>query len=148
MMRTILAIIVALITGILIAVFGLMDLATLLAIFEADPVGNMMVLGAFVFAILLNPYSLAMAGIYFGLAGLAAAGFISGLISKSRTRMLPVSIIVFVIFFIGYFVLAVGGGLTDFSAMLAEIQGMAIDLGIAFFLLFIPGLIGASLTQE
>lgn len=148
MKRTILAIIVALLAAVLIAVFQLMDLATLMAALEADPIGNMMVLGAFVFAILLYPYTLAMAGIYFGLAGLGVAGFISGLVSKSRTKMLFVSIIVLVIFFLGYFMLAVGGGLTDFSAMLAEIQTMAIDLGIAFALLFIPGIIGASLTAE
>jgi hypothetical protein len=148
MKRTILAIIVALIAAILIAVFQLMDLATLMAALEADPIGNMMVLGAFVFAILLYPYTLAMAGIYFGLAGLGVAGFISGLVSKSRTKMLFVSIIVLVIFFLGYFMLAVGGGLTDFSAMLTEIQGMVIDLGLAFGLLFIPGLIGATITSE
>jgi hypothetical protein len=148
MKRTILAIIIALVAAVLIAVFQLTDLASLLAALEADPVGNMLVLGAFVFAILLYPYTLAMAGIYFGIAGLGVAGFISGLVSKSRKRMIPVSIIVLLIFFLGYFMLAVGGGLTDFSAMLAEVQAMAIDLGIAFALIFIPGIIGASLTQE
>jgi len=148
MKRTIMALIIALVTAVLIAAFQLTDLASLLAALEADPISNMMILKALIFELLLRPYSLAMASIYTPLAALGAAGFIAGLISKSRTRMLPVSIIALVLFFLGYFLLNVGGGITDFSAMLSEVQTMAIDIGIAFALLFIPGIIGASLTTE
>lgn len=142
------ALIIALVTAVLIAAFQLTDLASLLAALEAAPIANMMVLGSLIFELLLRPWSLAMASIYTPLAALGVAGFIAGLISKSRTRMLPVSIITLIIFFLGYFLLSVGGGITDFSAMLSEVQTMAIDLGIAFLLLFIPGIIGASLTAE
>lgn len=148
MKRTIIAIIIALVTAVLIAVFQLTDLATLMAALEADPIGNVLILASFVFAVLIMPYSLAMASIFIPLAALGVAGFIAGLISKSRTRMLPVSIIALVLFFLAYFMLSVGGGITDFSAMLAEVQTLAIDIGVAFGLLFIPGIIGASLTAE
>ncbi|MCK4566330.1 MAG: hypothetical protein KAU48_03380, partial [Candidatus Thorarchaeota archaeon] len=103
---------------------------------------------ALIFELLLRPYSLAILSIYTPVAALGVAGFISGLISKNRVRMLPVSIIALVLFFLVYFLLNVGAGITDFSSMLSEVQTMAIDLGIAFFLLFIPGIIGASLTAE
>jgi hypothetical protein len=142
------AIIIALVTAVLIAAFQLTDLASLLDALEAAPIANMLVLGSLIFELLLRPWSLAMASIYTPLAALGVAGFIAGLVSKSRTRMLPVSVFALVLFFLAYLLLSVGGGFTDFSAMLSEVQSMVIDIGIAWGLLFIPGIIGASLTAE
>jgi len=133
----------------LIALFQFIDLNGLIAIVEAGDIqNNALALGALVFELLLSPYSKAMLGLYSPLVALGVAGFIAGLVSKSGVRMLFVSIISLVLFFLGYFLLNLGGGITDFSAMLGQVQTMAIDLGVAFALLFIPGIIGASLTAE
>lgn len=149
MFRTIMALLVALVAAVLIALFQFIDVSGLLAILNSgDITGNALALGALVFELLLSPYSSAMLGLYAPLAALGVAGFVAGLISKSGVRMLFVSIIAIVLFFLGYFLLNLGGGITDFSSMLGEVQTMAIDLGVAFGLLFIPGIIGASLTAE
>jgi hypothetical protein len=148
MFRTIMALLIALVAAILIALFQFIDLTGLLALLEADIQGNAMALGAIVFEILLEPYSSAMLGVYSPLVALGVAGFIAGLISKSGVRMLFVSIITIALFFLGYFLLNSLGGITDFSIMLTTIQDMAINIGVAFGLLFIPGIIGASLTAE
>ena len=149
MFRTIMALIIALVTAVLIALFQFIDLNGLIAIVEAGDIqNNALALGALVFELLLSPYSKAMLGLYSPLVALGVAGFISGLVSKSGVRMLFVSIIALVLFFLGYFLLNLGGGITDFSGMLGQVQTMAIDLGVAFALLFIPGIIGASLTAE
>ncbi|MFW9838487.1 MAG: hypothetical protein ACFFE7_13280, partial [Candidatus Thorarchaeota archaeon] len=58
------------------------------------------------------------------------------------------SIISLVLFFLGYYVLTLVGDPTNLDAMLMIARNMAIDLGVAFGLLFIPGIIGASLTSE
>ena len=149
MFRTIMALIIALVTAVLIALFQFIDLNGLIAIVEAGDIqNNALALGALVFELLLSPYSKAMLGLYSPLVALGVAGFISGLVSKSGVRMLFISIIALVLFFLGYFLLNLGGGITDFSGMLGQVQTMAIDLGVAFALLFIPGIIGASLTAE
>ena len=96
------------------------------------------------FEMTLRPYSLLMASLYIPPAALGVAGFLSGLISKSRKRMLSISVIILILLFLGYFLLYE----LEFSALLSELQAMYIDLGIAFFLLFIPGIIGATLTSE
>ena len=138
MFRTIMALLVALVAAVLIALFQFIDVSGLLAILNSgDITGNALALGALVFELLLSPYSSAMLGLYAPLAALGVAGFVAGLISKSGVRMLFVSIIAIVLFFLGYFLLNLGGGITDFSSMLGEVQTMAIDLGVAFGLLFI-----------
>ena len=62
--------------------------------------------------------------------------------------MLFVSIIALVLFFLGYYVLTLALSPTDLDAMLTIARNIAIDIGVAFGLLFIPGIIGASLTSE
>lgn len=148
MKRTILAILIAIVAAILIAVFQLMDLETLISVLETDPIGNVMVLGAFLFAILTHPYTFLLSSVYMPIAALAAASFIAGLVAKDRMKMLPISIIVLVIFLIGYIGLALGSGLSDVSTLLTELQSMVIDIGLAWALLFFPGLIGATITAE
>lgn len=153
MFRTIMAILIALVTAILIGAFQILSLDWTIIqndIINAGPLmqQNLMTMGAALFGILLVPYTSAMAGVYSPLIALGIGGFIAGLISKSGVRMLFVSIVVLVLFFLGYFVLNSLGGFTDFSAMLGIMQTIAIDIGVAFGLLFIPGIIGASLTAE
>ncbi len=152
MFRTILALLIALVAAILIGAFQILgltwDVIQDQIINSPDIQDALLTRGAVLFGALLVPYSSAMGGIYSPLVALGVAGFIAGLISKSGVRMLFVSIIAMVLFFIGYFVLNSLGGITDFSAMLAIARTMAIDIGVAFALLFIPGIIGASLTSE
>lgn len=149
MFRTIMALLIALVAAVVIALFQFIDLDGLIAIVEAGDIqSNALALGALVFELLLSPLSMAQLGVYSPLVALGVAGFISGLISKSGVRMLFISIISLVLFFLGYFLLNIGGGITDFSAMLGQVQTMVTDLGVAFGLLFIPGIIGASLTAE
>ena len=73
---------------------------------------------------------------------------VAGLISKSGVRMLFVSIIAMVLFFLGYYILTLGLAPSSINDMLMIARNMAIDIGVAFGLLFIPGIIGASLTSE
>jgi hypothetical protein len=153
MFRTIIALLIALVTAVLIGAFQILNLdwATIQNdILNAGPLmtQNLMTMGASLFGVLLVPYHSALLGIYSPIVALGVAGFIAGLISKSGVRMLFVSIIALVLFFLGYFILNNLGGFTDFTAMLGIAQTMAIDLGVAFGLLFIPGIIGASLTAE
>jgi hypothetical protein len=79
---------------------------------------------------------------------LGVAGFIAGLISKSGVRMLFVSLIAIGLFFVGYVVLTMGLSPTDLDVLTSLAQSIAIDLGVSFALLFVPGIIGASLTAE
>ena len=147
--RTIIALVVAIIIVVLLAALQLyMDVITLAAVLIGGIIPNMMIQLSMIFELLLKPYSLALHSLYLPLITLVVAGFVSGLVSKNRVKMLPVSILVIIILFLCYFLLSMAGGAFDFSALLSEIQTMAIDLGIAFFLLFIPGIIGASITQE
>jgi hypothetical protein len=153
MFRTIMALLVALVTAVLIGAFQILNLDWSIIqndILNAGPLmtQNLATMGASLFGVLLVPYASAMSGVYSPLVALGVAGFIAGLISKSGVRMLFVSIITLVLFFLGYFILNNLGGYTDFNAMLGIARTMAIDLGVAFGLLFIPGIIGASLTAE
>jgi hypothetical protein len=150
--RTIMALLVCLVTAIIIGAFQILGLTWQVIqdqiINSPDIQDALFTRGAALFGALLVPYSSATGGIYSPMIALGVAGFISGLISKSGVRMLFVSLISIVLFFLGYFVLNSIGGFTDFQAMLAIARVMAIDLGVAFGLLFVPGIIGASLTSE
>jgi len=153
MFRTIIALLIALVTAVLIGAFQILNLDWTIIqdeIINAGPLmqQNLMTMGAALFGVLLVPYTSALAGVYSPLVALGVGGFIAGLISKSGVRMLFVSILVLVLFFLGYFILNNLGGFSDFNAMLGIAQSMAIDIGVAFGLVFIPGIIGASLTAE
>ncbi len=148
MKRTIMALIIGFVLAVVIALFQFSDLGSIIAVLDTGLIQNPMMQGAMLFEMLLRPYTLAIASLYIPLAALGIAGIVSGLISKSRKRMLPVSVIILILFFSGYFLLYIASGVLEFSALLSELQTMYIDIGIAFFLLFIPGLIGASITAE
>jgi len=142
------ALVVAFVIAALIATYQLTNLGPLLAALEVGLIENMLVLVSLIFEMLIRPWSLAWASIYTPLVALVVAGFIAGLISKSYKRMLTVSVFALVLFFLAYFLLSVGAGITDFSAMWSDVQRTALDLGIAYFLLLIPGIIGALLTAK
>ena len=146
------ALLVALVTAIIIGAFQIlgMDIAAIQTLIGSpDITGELMAKGALLFGGLLFPYTAATTDqVYSPLVALGVAGFIAGLISKSGVRMLFVSIIALVLFFLGYYVLTLVGDPTNLDAMLTIARNMAIDLGVAFGLLFIPGIIGASLTSE
>jgi len=151
MFRTIMALLITLVTAVLIGAFQILslDLVAIQAIIgSSDITGDLMVMGGTLFASLLFPYTTAMAGVYAPLVALGVAGFIAGLISKSGVRMLFVSIISLVLFFLGFYILTFAGDPSNFEAMLNVARAFAIDLGVAFGLVFIPGIIGASLTAE
>ncbi len=150
MFRTIIALLIALVVAIIIGAFQILglDMAAIQAILQsADPVDALQGLGAILFAELIFPYTFALSGAYAPLVALGVAGFIAGLISKSGVRMLFVSIIAMVLFFLGYVMLYLGMAL-DPNALLAVAENAVIDLGVSFALLFVPGIIGASLTAE
>ena len=147
------ALLICLVTAIVIGAFQIvgLDIAAIQAIIgSGDITGNLMTYGATLFGVLLFPYTAATAAtpIYSPLVALGVAGFIAGLISKSGVRMLFVAIISLVLFFLGFYVLTLVGNPSDLDAMLSIARNMAIDLGVAFGLIFIPGIIGASLTSE
>jgi len=151
MFRTITALLITLVTAVLIGAFQILslDMATIeLIIGSSNITGDLMVMGGVLFASLLFPYTTAMAGVYSPLVALGVAGFIAGLISKSGVRMLVVSIISLVLFFAGFYILTLVGDPSNYAEMFNIAQQAAIDLGVAFGLLFIPGIIGASLTAE
>jgi hypothetical protein len=156
MFRTLIALVVCLVTAVVIGAFQIVfagqDFQTILQAFTNSPdiTADLMTYGATLFGVLLFPYTAATsaAPLYSPLVALGVAGFIAGLISKSGVRMLFVSILAMVLFFLGYYVLAFAGDPSNFSLMLNTARNMAIDLGVAFGLLFIPGIIGASLTSE
>lgn len=147
------ALLICLVTAVIIGAFQILglDIAAIQAIVgSTDITGELAAKGALLFGALLFPYTAATAAtpIYSPLVALGVAGFIAGLISKSGVRMLFVSIIAMVLFFLGYYVLTLTLDPTNIDAMLAIARNMAIDIGVAFGLLFIPGIIGASLTSE
>jgi len=148
------ALLIALVVAVLIGAFQILGLSWDIIqdqIINAPSITDALATrGAALFGVLLVPYSAATGAtpLYAPIVALGVAGFIAGLISKSGVRMLFVSIIALVLFFLGYFILNSLGGFTDFNAMLAIARSMVIDLGVAFALLFIPGMIGASLTAE
>ena len=150
MFRTVTALLVALAVAIVIGAFQILglDLVAIQAILGSGAVlDNLLVLGGFLFAQLLIPYTAALSGLYAPLAALGVAGFIAGLVSKSGVRMLFVSLASIGIFFVGYIILSLGAAL-EFAVLTAIAQSMALDLGVSFALLFVPGIIGASLTAE
>ncbi len=150
MFRTILALLITLVVAIIIGAFQILglDMAAIQAILQsADPVDALQGLGAILFAELIFPYTFALSGAYAPLVALGVAGFIAGLISKSGVRMLFVSIIAMVLFFLGYVILYLGMAL-DPNALFTVAENAVIDLGVSFALLFVPGIIGASLTAE
>ncbi|TFG34355.1 hypothetical protein EU527_03915 [Candidatus Thorarchaeota archaeon] len=154
MFRTLMALLIALVIAVLIGAFQVLQLSwetIQTEIINSPDISDALATrGAVLFGVLLVPYSAATGAtpIYSPLVALGVGGFVAGLISKSGIRMLFVSVIALVLFFLGYFVLNSLGGITDFDAMLAIARTMLIDLGVAFGLLFIPGIIGASLTAE
>ena len=153
MFRTIMALLIALVTAVAIGAFQILglDLAALQAIIgSGDITGDLMTYGAALFGVLLFPYTAATAAIpvYSPLVALGVAGFIAGLISKSGVRMLFVSLLAMVLFFLGFYLLTVAGDPTNFEAMFTIVRDEIINIGVAFGLLFIPGIIGASLTSE
>ncbi|MBN2230565.1 MAG: hypothetical protein JW779_13335 [Candidatus Thorarchaeota archaeon] len=151
MFRTIIALLITLVTAVLIGAFQILglDLTTIQAIIgSTDITSDLMVLGGTLFASLLFPYTAAQASIFAPLVALGVAGFIAGLISKSGVRMLFVSIFALVLFFLGFYILTLAGDPSNFNGMFTVARNMVIDLGVAFGLLFIPGIIGASLTAE
>ena len=153
MFRTIMALLIALVTAVLIGAFQIigLDIAAIQAIIGSrDITGDLMTYGATLFGVLLFPYTAATAAIpiYSPLVALGVAGFIAGLISKSGVRMLFASILAMVLFFLGFYLLTLAGDPTNFDAMFNIARNNIIDIGVAFGLLFIPGIIGASLTSE
>ncbi|MHA1248242.1 MAG: hypothetical protein ACTSPE_13015 [Candidatus Thorarchaeota archaeon] len=150
MFRTIMALLVALVAAVLIGAFQILylDIDAIQAILNNPAIVDALKYqGGLLFASLIFPYTMALNGIYGPLVALGVAGFIAGLVSKNSVRMLIVSILALVLFFVGYVVLTVGASLeVDILASLA--QNIAIDLGASFGLLFIPGVVGASLTAE
>jgi hypothetical protein len=151
MFRTIMALVIALVVAIVIGVFQILGLtiADLQAIIGSTDLSDIVIYqGGVLFGQLIFPYTFAISGIYTPLVALGVAGFIAGLISKSGVRMLFVSLIAIGLFFVGYVVLTRGLSATDLDAMATLAQNIAIDLGVSFALLFVPGIIGASLTAE
>ncbi len=151
MFRTITALLVALVAAVLIGAFQIVEVTTdaiLDLTSDPDVIQTLMGWGSSLFIHLVRPYtSLMVSGMFAPLVALGVAGFIAGLVSKSGIRMLFVSIITLAIFFVGYIVLSMGLQLS-LPVLTDNIMEIAIDLGAAFALLFIPGIIGASLTAE
>jgi hypothetical protein len=151
MFRTIMALIIALVVAILIGAFQILglDIATIQTVLGSPGLTDWLQLqGGLLFSELIFPYYWATNGVYTPLVALGVAGFIAGLISKSGVRMLFVSLIAIGLFFVGYVVLTMGLSATDLDVLTTLAQSIAIDLGVSFALLFVPGIIGASLTAE
>lgn len=153
MFRTILALLLTLVIAVVIGAFqilglSLADLQALLG--STDITGDLMTYGGLMFGSLMTPYTMATStpAIYSPLVALGVAGFVAGLVSKSGVRMFFVSIIAIVLFFLGFYILTLTGDPGDLTAMYSILRAMVIDVGVAFGLLFIPGVIGASLTAE
>lgn len=150
MFRTITALLIALVVSVIIGAFQILmlDIAAIQDILANPNITTELAsLGSVLFAQLIFPYTFALGGAFAPLVALGVAGFIAGLISKSGARMLAVSIISIVLFFLGYALLSMGAAL-ELTVLAALAQNIAIDLGVSFGLLFIPGVIGASLTSE
>lgn len=145
------ALLIALVVAILIGAFQILglDLATIQAVLGSPTLTDWLQFqGGILFGQLIFPYTFAVGGVYTPLVALGVAGFIAGLVSKSGVRMLFVSLIAIGLFFVGYVVLTMGLSPTDVDVLSTLAQSIAIDLGVSFALLFVPGIIGASLTAE
>jgi hypothetical protein len=150
MFRTIIALVLTLVIAVVIGAFQILNLTIAdITTIANDPNLTQALTdqGAVFFGQLLLPYTFASGGAYGPLVALGVAGFIAGLVSKSGVRMLFVSLIALGIFFVGYAVISQGAAL-EANALIALGRSIWIDLGVAFGLLFIPGIIGASLTSE
>ncbi len=150
MFRTIISLVICLVVAVIIGAFAILglniaDIQTLLG--SGAITAGLLAWGAALFKVLITPYNSALLGVYGPMVALGVAGFIAGLISKSGVRMFFVSIISMVLFFLGYAILGYSLAL-DPSVLWPAITSIAIDLGASFALLFIPGVIGASLTAE
>lgn len=151
MFRTIFSLVICLLVSVLIGAFAILGLtaAQIQALLGSGTItATLLGWGAALFFQLIFPYTAALAASYAPMVALGVAGFVAGLVSKSGVRMFFVSIISMVLFFLGYALLSLGLSPSDFAAMWAEIQLAPIDLAASFALLFIPGVIGASLTAE
>jgi len=150
MFRTIIALLICLVVAVIIGAFQILGLdgAMIQSILSAPSIADALKYqGALLFGVLLFPYTWAMAGVYAPLAALGVAGFIAGLVSKSGVRMFFVSIIALVLFFLAYYTLTLAAAI-DPSLLWSTAQAIYIDLAASFGLIFIPGIIGASLTAE
>ncbi|MGY5853101.1 MAG: hypothetical protein RTU92_06005 [Candidatus Thorarchaeota archaeon] len=150
MFRTIMALLVALLAAVLIGAFQIVGVTTdmILALPEGDIIAQLSLWGQALFLTLVRPYTAVMTvGAFAPIVALGVGGFIAGLISKSGIRMLFVSIIALAIFFVGYVALSLGMPIA-LESFTSEAMDIAIDLGVTFALLFVPGIIGASLTAE
>ncbi|MFW9887901.1 MAG: hypothetical protein ACFFER_06950 [Candidatus Thorarchaeota archaeon] len=151
MFRTIMALLIALVVAILIGAFQILglDLAAIQTVLGSPGLTDWLQFqGGLLFGQLIFPYTFAVGGVYAPLVALGVAGFIAGLVSKSGVRMLFVSLIAIGLFFVGYVVLTRNLSPTDVDVLTTLAQSIAIDLGVSFALLFVPGIIGASLTAE
>ncbi|MFO7835798.1 MAG: hypothetical protein R6V83_04015 [Candidatus Thorarchaeota archaeon] len=149
--RTITALIIALVVAIIIGAFQILGLSIeqiQIILNSGNITGELEILGALLFGQLVFPYTFATGGAYGPLVALGVAGFIAGLISKSGVRMLFVSIISMVLFFLGYTILTLGLGPSSVELLIDIARNIPIDLAVAFALLFVPGIIGARLTAE
>lgn len=150
MFRTIIALLICLVVAVIIGAFQILGLTgdMIMDIIEAaNPIDALKYQGALLFGVLLFPYTFALSGVYSPLVALGVAGFISGLISKSGVRMFFVSIIALVLFFLAYYTLTLAMAI-DPAELWDQAQLIYLDLGASFGLIFIPGIIGASLTAE
>ncbi len=151
MPRTFLALLVTLIAAVLIGAFQIVGL-DLDAIQQLLQSGNITETlrnwGAALFQNLIRPYTIATTySAYAPMVALGVGGFVGGLVSKDPLRMLFVSIVSLVLFFLGYFILSLGAPLA-LEPLKNEVLDLAIDLAVSFALIFVPGIIGASMTQE
>ena len=153
MFRTILSLVLALVIAVVIGAFQILglSLADLQALLGSPSLtGDLMTYGGLMFGSLMTPYTMATSSpaVYSPLVALGVAGFVAGLISKSGVRMFFVSIISIVLFFLGFYILTLAGDPSNLDAMYSILKNNIMDIGVAFGLLFIPGVIGASLTAE
>ncbi|MBD3158912.1 MAG: hypothetical protein GF309_09010 [Candidatus Lokiarchaeota archaeon] len=149
--RTIMALIIALVVAIIIGAFQILGLTVeqiQLILNSGDVTGQLEIWGALLFGQLIFPYTFATGGAYGPLVALGVAGFIAGLVSKSGVRMLFASLIAMGLFFLGYTVLSLGLDPSSVELLADIARNIAIDLGVAFALLFVPGIIGARLTAD
>ncbi|MEM2141690.1 MAG: hypothetical protein QXS20_11045 [Candidatus Thorarchaeota archaeon] len=151
MFRTIMSLLICLVVAIVIGAFQILNLTVdqiVQMLTSVNPTDALKYQGALLFAQLIFPYTFATNhAVYAPIAALGVAGFVSGLIAKSSIRAFIVAVLSLVLFFIGYAALSVGMAL-DPAALAQLAQNIGIDLGVSFALLFVPGIVGASLTAE
>ncbi len=150
MQRTIATAIVSILVGILCGMFILLDLtidAIIALINSPSSITEAAVLGGSLFQGTITPVSTFIEGGYAPIAVLGISGFISGLIAKNGTRSLVSNIIFMGVFFMGFIALT-GEAPMTFEIIRDLATDMTWDLAIAFFILFISGLMGAACTED